>query len=321
MFSKFFSCCSFAKNSLDDPNFNNIQTKDEKILSEIEAHLKNNIENKQNITENGNNNNFYPTSLEQKIKDDELNNSNITFSNIKVKDSKSNTINFDTEVLSTQELKLIGEIFWNKEIYIDRLGLKSGKRKKKNGIVIFGLGKNEENIDFVLNIPKSKIKNNDKFIQIFSIEYDKIEERFVFQIIKDDIKILNILDEEFFLENNQIIELFIGKIQMFIDTSNSEKGLINIKIENKKYDFNKIKDLPITIGRNNCKINIKNNSISKNHAVIDYNNESNMFFIKDLGSTNKTYFVLKFDGIKSLKINKDMNFKIFESKFSIKIIE
>ena len=131
MFSKLFSCCSFSKNS-EETNLNNSLTKDEKILNEIEAHLKNNIENKQNLTENSNNNNnFYPTSLEQKIKNDELNNSNITFSNIKVKDSKSNTINFDTEVLSTQELKLIGEIFWNKDIYIDRLGLKSGKRKKK----------------------------------------------------------------------------------------------------------------------------------------------------------------------------------------------
>ena len=124
MFSKLFSCCSFSKNS-EETNLNNSLTKDEKILNEIEAHLKNNIENKQNLTENSNNNNnFYPTSLEQKIKNDELNNSNITFSNIKVKDSKSNTINFDTEVLSTQELKLIGEIFWNKDIYIDRLGLK-----------------------------------------------------------------------------------------------------------------------------------------------------------------------------------------------------
>lgn len=318
MFSNFFSCCSYSKYSTEDPNLNsNIQTKDEKNLNEIE--------NKKNITENNNNNTYMPTtSIAQKIKDDELNNlnlSNITFSNIKVKDSKTNTINFDTEVLSTQELKLIGEIFWNKDIYIDRLGLKSGKRKKKNGVVIFGLGKNEEKIDFVLNLPKSKFKNNEKCIQIFSIEYDKIEERFGIEIIKNDIKLLNTLDQEFFLQNNQIIEFFIGKIQMVIDTSKSEKGWINIKIEDKKYDFNKTKDLPITIGRNNCKINIKNNSISKSHAVIDYNNESNMFFIKDLGSTNKTYFVLRFDGTKSMKINRDMNFKIFESKFSIKIIE
>ena len=316
MFSNFFSCCSCSKYS-EDPNLNsNIQTKDEKNLNETE--------NKKNITENGNNNNFIPTSIVQKIKDDELNNlnlSNVTFSNIKVKDSKSNTINFDTEVLSTQELKLIGEIFWNKEIYIDRLGIKSGKRKKKNGVVIFGLGKNEEKIDFVLNLPKLKFKNNEKCIQIFSIEYDKIEERFGIEIIKNDIKLLNTLDQEFFLQNNQINEFFIGKNQMVIDTSKSEKGLINIKIEDKKYEFNKAKDLPITIGRNNCKINIKNNSISKSHAVIDYNNESSMFFIKDLGSTNKTYFVLRFDGTKSMKINRDMDFKIFESKFSIKIIE
>ena len=37
---------------------------------------------------------------------------------------------FDTEVLSTVELKLIGEIFWNKELYIDRIGLKIGNRIK-----------------------------------------------------------------------------------------------------------------------------------------------------------------------------------------------
>ena len=106
---------------------------------------------------------------------------------------------------------------------------------------------------------------------------------------------------------------------MLIDTSKTEIGIINIKVEDKNYEFNKENDLPITIGRNNCKININNNSISKNHAVIEYSAEYNSFYIKDLGSTNKTYFVIKNGG--NIKINRDMNFKVFESKFSIKIIE
>ena len=62
----------------------------------------------------------------------------ITFSNMKVVgNSKQNTYqNFDTEVLSTQELLLTGDIFWNKDLNIDRMGIKSGNRKKNYGNVI-----------------------------------------------------------------------------------------------------------------------------------------------------------------------------------------
>ena len=64
---------------------------------------------------------------------------------MKVKEGKTNNNQFfDTEVLSTQELKLIGEIFWNKDLYIDRIGLKIGNRIKKNGNTIFGLGEQED---------------------------------------------------------------------------------------------------------------------------------------------------------------------------------
>ena len=338
MFSNLFACCStYIKNS----NENSFK---EKIDNEMETHIKENFENNKEDLKNNNNNsinsnnnngnnnknnsmsnnnkNISSTPLEKKIKEDELNLSNfsnITFSNMKVKDSKTNTLNFDTEVLSTQELKLVGKIFWNKDVYIDRFGLKSGNRKKKNGIVIFGIGKNEDKIDFVINISKLKLKNIDKYIQLFSIEYDKIEERFKLKVIKNDIKILLTLDFEYFFENSKSIEIIVGKIQMLIDTSKTEIGIINIKVEDKNYEFNKENDLPITIGRNNCKININNNSISKNHAVIEYSAEYNSFYIKDLGSTNKTYFVIRNGG--NIKINRDMNFKVFESKFSIKIIE
>jgi hypothetical protein len=333
MFSNLFACCStYIKNS-NESSFK------EKTENEMDTHIKDNFDNNKeeiknnnnsinsnnnsnNKNNNNNNKNISSTPLEKKIKEDELNLSNfsnITFSNMKVKDSKTNTLNFDTEVLSTQELKLVGKIFWNKDVYIDRFGLKSGNRKKKNGIVIFGIGKNEDKIDFVINISKLKLKNIDKYIQLFSIEYDKIEERFKLRILKNDIKILLTLDYEYFFEKEKNIEIIAGKIQMLIDTSKTDNGLINIKVEDKNYEFNKENDLPITIGRNNCKININNNSISKNHAIIDYNAEYHLFYIKDLGSTNKTYFVIRNGG--NIKINRDMNLKLFESKFSIKIIE
>ena len=73
--------------------------------------------------------------------------------------------------------------------------------------------------------------------------------------------------------------------------------------------------MPVTIGRKNSTINIKNNSISKNHCIFNYDIRYQQFYLRDLGSTNGTFLQLEYNNI--LELNKNMNFKIFESKFSI----
>ena len=273
-----------------------------------------------NNNNNNNNNNIY-NSIDK-------NSSIITFSNMKVKEYNMNVNQvFDTEVLSQQELKLIGEIFWNKELYIDRIGLKIGNRIKKNGNTIFGLGEQEDLngkivIDFILNIPGGKIQSMNPISKnnpLFSIDYDKNEEFFQIILINKQLKIYYNIESEFYLENGCNLEFMVGKIPIFITGPRNEKdNYFTVEVEGIKYNYDKTKDVPISIGRSNSKINIKNNSISKTHAAIDFLN--NCLFIKDLDSTNGTFFVIG-DKCSSLRISRDMNLKILDNKFSIKVIE
>ena len=324
-FRNFFFCCNNIKEndnlSIQYPNSNKKNYLNEKerdgIFNREELVKKKKSRNSAfNISNNYNLNSF------------DKNSSIITFSNMKVKEGKTNMNQFfDTEVLSTQELKLIGEIFWNKDLYIDRIGLKIGNRIKKNGNTIFGLGEQEDIngniiIDFILNLPGGKIesmvplsKNN----PLFSIDYDKNEEFFEMVLINKQLKIYYNIDNEFYLKNGSILEFMIGKIPIIIKgPKNENDNNFSIEVEGEIYYFDKTKDVPISIGRNNANINIKNNSISKKHAVIDI--LDNSLYIKDLNSTNGTFFTIN-EKWPSIKISRDMNFKICDCKFSIKVIE
>ena len=325
-FRNFFFCCN---NIIENDNLsiqcsnknknNFLNEKDRDVLFNKEELVKKKKSRNSNL--NNINNNYNLNSFDK-------NSSIITFSNIKVKEGKSN-INqfFDTEVLSTQELKLIGEIFWNKDLYIDKIGLKIGNRIKKNGNTIFGLGEQEDLngniiIDFILNLPGGKIesmvplsKNN----PLFSIDYDKNEEFFEMILINKQLKIFYNIENEFYLKNDSILEFMIGKIPIIIKgPKNENDNYFSIQVEGDIYNYDKTKDVPISIGRSNSNINIKNNSISKKHAIID--NLNDCLYIKDLNSTNGTFFVIN-EKWPSIKISRDMNFKICDCKFSIKVIE
>ena len=328
--SNILFCCNHGRN-IDNASIQHLNTNNNKNIINQKENLFNREEilkrrksrnNNININNNNNNNN---NNIYNSI---DKNSSIITFSNMKVKEYNMN-INqiFDTEVLSQQELKLIGEIFWNKELYIDRIGLKIGNRIKKNGNTIFGLGEQEDIngnivIDFILNIPGGKIQSmnpTSKNNPLFSIDYDKNEEFFQIILINKLLKIYYNIETEFYLENGCNLEFMVGKIPIFITGPRNEKdNYFTVEVEGIKYNYDKTKDVPISIGRSNSKINIKNNSISKTHAAIDFLN--NCLFIKDLDSTNGTFFVIG-DKCSSLRISRDMNLKILDNKFSIKVIE
>ena len=75
---------------------------------------------------------------------------------MKVNDSIRSEQIFDTEILSTHDLQLSGDIFWKKDILIDRFGLKLNKRKGKKGCTSFGSmqifnDRGEPLNDFLLN--------------------------------------------------------------------------------------------------------------------------------------------------------------------------
>ena len=255
------------------------------------------------------------------------NKSNITFSNQLVKQNIENKRSLDTLIIGTHELELEGEIFFNKKIIIDRIGLKSLGRKNQNGKTIFGICKDENiinsGIDFNLNIPKNKLKNinnNENNIPLFSIEYDKIEEHYILNLLNLDLKMLLYIDYNFLIENDTINNFMIGKVPITINSPKDENdNIFSVIVEGKKYEFNKLKDCPISIGRNNAKINIKNNSISKSHAVIDYQYDNQVICVKDCDSTNGTYFIIG-EKCPFIYLLSDLTFKLFDNKFMVKVI-
>ncbi len=248
----------------------------------------------------------------------------ITFSDTKVKQNNIKKRVLDTLVIGSRELILEGDIFYNKTIKIDKIGIKNENRINKNGISIFGVSDDFNDscgIDFNLNLSKKKLKNKkDSNIPIFKIEYTKEDENYILSLINKDIKILLLIENDFLIDNNSNLNFMIGKIQIKIISPKNEKDeIFYLETEGKNYKFNK-KELPITIGRGNSNINIKHNSISKIHAVIDFNTDSNSLFIRDNESTNGTFFLID-DNFPFIYLLSDCTMKIFDSKFTIKIID
>ena len=310
-----------------------IKPNNENALSSIEQEI---IENQVKSTNDYiNNNSKSSISFNKSLKEEKKrlnskisNNSNksdITFSNQLVKQNIETKRSLDTLIISTHEIELDGEIFFNKCLIIDRIGLKKLGRKNQNGKTIFGICNNENyinsGIDFNLNISKNKIKNSNNYtnIPLFSIEFDKIEEHYILNLLYLDIKMFLYIDYNFLIENNTTNNYMIGKVPITISSPKNENdNIFTVLVKGKKYEFNKIKDCPITIGRTNTKINIKNNSISKLHATIDYQIDNQVICIKDNDSTNGTYFIID-EKSPFVYLLSDLTFKILDNKFSIHV--
>ena len=323
----------------EDNSSSNIPKQKEQISSNnhLGCEYNQNPSKQMSVSSNNNNNNDVSPSLNVSL---------VTFSNIKVKESYQTLPILDTEIMSSKELRLTGDLFWGKEIMLDRLGIKINKRRKKDGITYFGVSEGVDSHgnhinDFIINLNKSKGNISNEIVDncsIFSIEYDKSEERFKLNALHKVIPILHLITYDYLIYPNVERCFLIGKIEMDVVCKgigdknniqnnevsscisnlniNEELGLF-IKVKGEKemnYQFSK-KDAPISIGRTHSSININNNSISKTHAMIGYSSERNFFFIKDMGSTNGTYLFMKeWDKI---PIIQEMKFKIFESKFTI----
>ncbi len=308
----------------------------EKEHSSISQDLENQIKST-NDNRNNNSKETIPIMKEKSLEEEKKrlsllrknsNFSNVTFSDVQIKRYESKKRTVDTLIIGTHELELEGEIFFNKKIIIDRIGLKSLGRKNQNGVTIFGISNNENDensgIDFNLNIPKNKIKNknnnNNNNIPLFNIEYNKIEEHYILNLLNLDLKMLLYIDYNFLIENDTINNFMIGKVPIIINSPKDEKdNIFSVIVEGKKYEFNKLKDCPISIGRNNAKINIKNNSISKSHAVIDYQYDNQVICVKDCDSTNGTYFIIG-EKCPFVYLLSDLTFKLLDYKFMVKII-
>ena len=112
----------------------------------------------------------------------------------------------------------------------------------------------------------------------------------------------------------------IGKVVVTI-TIKKEIEILKIKVrkaefmkEKKVYSFNN-KQCPITIGRANAQVIIKNESVSKAHVTIDYDKVNDKYFIVDNGSTNGSQLLLH-EG-KSVFLEGTMSFVLGNKQFKI----
>ena len=178
--------------------------------------------------------------------------------------------------------------------------------------------------DFVINF-KNDDENIDKSDsstgRVFNIAFQKKTKEFNLYMISDSIIIYYEINDFVYFNNENDYYLLLGNIFITIITKKNNNNLKGIDIiieedDNKSnyYSFNE-NDTPITIGRGNCKINIQQPSISKNHGVIEFSKECNKFYFKDCGSTNGSILLMKEDD--SLKIKGEMNFKLENIPFKI----
>jgi hypothetical protein len=206
---------------------------------------------------------------------------------------------------------------------------------------------NKNNIDIILNLSYKKLYkkiseslnsiNNNENIVLFILKYDTTLDMFQLISMLDVVPVELLLNYNYPLRFHQNYNILVGSVKLKVKVVKNEKNesILNIAYinceengENKKieerneifYKFNPFIDkMPITIGRINCDINLNNISVSKLHAQIDYIYDYDEYFITDCKSTNGTYLLLK-NSLNSIFIKRELNFKLFESRFKIQYV-
>ena len=276
--------------------------------------LKNNLI--QNNLNNNNNKSFNPI--------DELRHKNSIINynkngNLNIKD---NLINIKTKLL------LIGDLFSNETIEINKFGMKNGLRKKFDGLSIFGLNEknndlqNSNNCDYYIDLEKMNENNNENISgRVFEIYINKKSKSYSLYYLHNSLILYYKINNNVFFDLDKDYYLILGDIFLTImvkkNPETKEKIIqIQTEIENEKpnkYTYNP-KEMPIKIGRINCHINIPRPSISKLHSIVDFSNDS--FYYKDCGSTNGSTLLVREDD--NLKISGEMSFKLEDISFKIK---
>ena len=219
------------------------------------------------------------------------------------------------------KLKLSGELFMNKKLTIDKYGLKHSKKKELNGITSFGISDHNNNLyDYIFdNNIIQKISKSNKYNKgkVFDILLDRNEKKYVLYYLHDSFLLYYKINNKLNLELDKDYFIILGNVFMTINIINSKKLKIYIEIKfesekTKKYSF-EMKDAPITIGKEDCSINIPKSSISKINSSIAY--EKGSFWYKDENSKNASTLVIKEEDF--LKIEGKMNFKLEDIPFVI----
>jgi hypothetical protein len=239
--------------------------------------------------------------------------------------------NFEEEKSpQTKKLLLTGELFFNKELIITHYGLINSRRQKNDNQTFFGITEGNDYTgtpynDFIINLQnennEDKIPSNGR---IFGISYSKKTHDYQLYILNGNYYIYYEIRDSLYFFNNKEYLFLLGRTFLTVTQKDINKvKSLEIKMEseddnnidpNKVLNYNK-NDSPITIGRINSKININSTCISKQHAVIEFNEEEGKFLFKDLQSTNGSILIMKDDDV--IKLNGFMKFKLNDILFNI----
>ena len=271
------------------------------------------------------------------------------FDNLKnIKKIKPMKVNVNSDIIIVDEEielapKLIltdmknGNLFNGRVIKIDASGYAESLRGKRDGKTYFGI-KNElsekSNNDININL-NSNIINIE---QLFVIFYDRKKTRYYIQYLNKDFNknklfmTVRIFNELFInKEEMRLLYLILGKI--LITISIGEEDDLCLKLYNNtssnpenrrilEYNY-KIKDSPITIGREKCSIIIDNNYISRVHTTLIYSNNNKWCLIdgneKRKHSTHGTWIILSNNLFELNPMNDNYEVKIGEQIFNISI--
>ena len=216
----------------------------------------------------------------------------------------------------------------HKNIIIDEYGLQGIPKENKGKLTFFGIdtkyleGKSNLHAnDIIINDEITNPKINKTHARFYIYFVPKVNKYYLKSLSKD-IYFSLVFNPyiQIVLDNNHKNYIKIGKVILSILIKNDEKIIyIKIKkgetIDKEQNYFFHVDKMPITIGRGNCSINIKCDTVSKTHITIDYDKINENFFLIDNASTNGTQLLLN-EG-KNIQLNGEMNFNLGEKQFSI----
>ena len=247
----------------------------------------------------------------------------ITLSNLMLMNQEEVSTDVDSKLL------LSGELFFYKKVILTTKGLKESlRKKKKDNHVFFGINNkadsyNDLPVNFIYKDKKSKLLEKEVW-GIFEIYYSKKVKEYILNFLQPNLILYYKIQSFVYFNIDKLYYLILGNvfITIFVKKLTPLEKIINVKVEIEdckpiKYSFNQFQ-APIKIGRSNSDINIFNSSISKSHGIIEYSQNSQAFYYKDMDSTNGSTLIIKAKDI--LKLKGEMNFKLEDVSFKIQEI-
>jgi hypothetical protein len=236
------------------------------------------------------------------------------------------------------KLLLSGDLFFGKPIIINDSGMINSKRNKKDGYTVFGLTNSVDilgnlNSDFIINFKRDKeqIGNIETDSgKVFEIKFNKKKKEYILFFINPYLYLYYKINNFLYFYQGIDYFLFVGKIFIFVKIEkNGNEQIINIQIDNTNENIKNVNEInqkftfsenqmPIRIGRMNCDINITEQCISKVHGIIEFSKINQIFYYKNMSSSNGTTLLIKKGDF--LKIKGEMNFKLEDVTFKIQEI-